>query len=257
MVTGAAHGIGRAVALRLHRGGAAVACFDRDLPGAEAVAAAIAADGGRALALGCDVTQDGDVAAAMADTVSRFGRLDALHANAGIQRYGTALQVSEAQWDEVLDANVKAAFLTVRHALPHLIASGRGAICLTSSAQAFATQRGVVHYAASKTALVGLCRALAVDHAPQGVRVNCVCPGSVDTPMLRAAADRFATAAGLARDELLCRWGASHPLGRVAAVEEVAEVVAFLLSERASFITGAAVPVDGGLSAQLGVVLPE
>lgn len=257
IVTGAAQGIGRAVALRLHRGGAAVAVLDRDLAGARAVAEGITAAGGHALALRCDLTRDREVAAAIADAVETFGHLDALHANAGIQRYGTALQVSEAEWDELLDANVKATFLTVRHALPHLVASGHGSVCLTSSVQAFATQRGVVHYTTSKAALVGMCRALAVDHAAQGVRVNCVCPGSVDTPMLRAAAARFAGPARLSPDDLVRRWGQSHPLGRVGTADEVAEVVAFLLSDRAAFVTGVAVPVDGGLSAQLGAILPE
>jgi NAD(P)-dependent dehydrogenase (short-subunit alcohol dehydrogenase family) len=257
LVTGAGKGIGRASALRLHRGGAAVACLDIDGAAAEAVAAEIAAEGGRALAATCDVSRDAEVAAAVERTVRTWGRLDAVHANAGIQRYGTALDVTEAEWDEVMDVNLKSAFLTARHTLPHLIAAGGGAMVVTASAQAFATQRGVVHYSTSKAALVALVRALAVDHAHQGVRFNCVCPGSVDTAMLRASAQRFAGDRADGPEGLLRQWGRAHPLGRLCTPEEVAEVVAFLLSPRSAFITGAAVLVDGGLVAQLGVALPE
>ncbi len=254
LVTGAGRGMGRASAVRLHRGGALVACLDIDRASAEGVAAQIQAEGGQALAIACDVSRDADVARAVGETVRTFGRLDAVHANAGIQRYGTALDVTEAQWDEVMNVNVKSAFITARHALPHLIAAGGGAMVVTASAQAFATQRNVVHYSTSKAALVALVRALAVDHAEQGVRVNCVCPGSVDTPMLRASAQRFG---GADAERMLQQWGRSHPLARLCTPEEVAEVVAFLLSPRAGYMTGAAVSVDGGLTAQLGVALPE
>ena len=132
-----------------------------------------------------------------------------------------------------------------------------GAAVLTASAQAFATQRGVVAYTTSKAALVGLCRALAIDHADQGVRINYVCPGSVDTPMLRDAADRFAATGGEPAERVLAAWGRAHPLQRLCQPEEVAEVVAFLLSARASYVTGTALPVDGGLLARLAVILPQ
>ena len=257
LVTGAARGIGRASAVRLHRGGAAVACVDRDAPMLDGLVHQIAAEGGQALALVCDVARDAEVAAAITRSVQAFGRLDVVHANAGIQRYGTALDVTEAQWDEVMDCNVKSVFLTARHSLPYMVAAGRGAIVVTASAQAFATQRNVVHYSTSKAALLGLTRALAVDHAEQGVRVNAVCPGSVDTPLLRASAERFSGDRPDGPQALLTAWGRSHPMGRLCTPEEVAEVVAFLLSDRAAFITGAAVPVDGGLVAQLGADLPD
>lgn len=257
LVTGAGAGIGRASAWRLHRGGAAVACLDRDGDGAAAVAQAILAQGGRALALPCDVSRGTEVAAAVDSVCQAWGRLDLLHANAGVQRYGTALNTPEALWDEVMGINLKGVFLAAQAVLPQMVAAGGGAIVITASAQALATQRNVLAYSTSKAALLGLCRALAVDHAAQGVRVNCVCPGSVDTPMLRAAAQRFAGPLGQAPEALLQEWGRAHPLGRLGSAEEVAEVCAFLLSERASFITGAVLPVDGGLTAQLGAALPD
>lgn len=257
VVTGAGKGLGRASAIRLHRGGAAVACLDRDAHAVEAVAAGIRAEGGRALALVADASSAQAVADAVAEVRARLGPIRLLHANAGIQRYGDALHTPEALWDEVMNGNVKSAFLTVQAVLPDMIAAGGGAVVLTASAQAFATQRGVVAYTTSKTALLGMCRALAIDHADQGVRVNCICPGSMDTPMLREAAERFASASGQPTGQILEAWGRAHPLERLCQPEEVAEVVAFLLSARASYITGAALPVDGGLLARIGVVLPE
>ncbi len=257
LVTGAGRGLGRASAIRLHRGGAAVACLDRDAQAVEEVVAGIRAEGGRALALVADAASAQGVAAQVAEARERLGPIRLMHANAGIQRYGDALHTPEALWDEVMDGNVKSAFLTVQAVLPDMIAAGGGAVVLTASAQAFATQRGVVAYTTSKAALVGMCRALAIDHADQGVRVNCICPGSVDTPMLRDAAERFAASSGQPPVRVLEAWGRAHPLERLCQPEEVAEVAAFLLSARASYITGAALPVDGGLLARLGVALPE
>ena len=256
LVTGAGRGIGRASALRLHQGGAAVACLDRDGSAATEVAAGIAGLGGRSMALACDVSRGPEVAEAVARVVGEWGRLDLVHANAGIQRYGTAIETPEALWDEVMGCNLKGVYLVAHSALPHMVAAGGGAMVITASVQGLATQRNVAAYSTSKAALLGLCRALAVDHAAQGVRVNCVCPGSVDTPMLRHSAGLFAAPPSTA-DDLLRAWGLAHPLGRLCTPAEVAEAVAFLLSKRASFITGAAVPVDGGLIAQLGVALPE
>jgi NAD(P)-dependent dehydrogenase (short-subunit alcohol dehydrogenase family) len=146
-------------------------------------------------------------------------------------------------------------FLTAKHCVPELRRRGGGAIVNVASVQAFATQAGVAAYAASKAGVIGLTKAIAVDHAAENIRCNAVCPGSVDTPMLRFAAALFK--GDSTEDDTIRAWGSSHPLGRVARPEEVAEVIAFLASDRASFVTGAELKVDGGLLAQLAVVLPE
>ena len=185
---------------------------------------------------------------AVADAVRAHGRLDILVNSAGIQRYGTVVDTDEAEWDRVVGVNLKAMFLTAKHAVPHLEASGSGAIVNIASVQAFAAQRGVAAYSASKGGAVALTRAIAVDHAP-AVRANCICPGSVDTPMLRWAAEKFG---GPDSDATVADWGKMHPMGRVATPGEVAQAAVFLASPDASFITGSVLLVDGGLLSVIG-----
>jgi NAD(P)-dependent dehydrogenase (short-subunit alcohol dehydrogenase family) len=256
LVTGASSGIGRAVAeLLAARGGQVVVC-SVDSGEARSVASAITARGLAAVPAAADVRDQDSVTAAVRTAVDAFGCLDTLVTCAGIQAYGTVADTDVETWDNVFAVNVKGVFLAARAALPQLRRSSRGAIVIVSSVQAFATQAGVAAYAASKGALNALTRSMAVDEAARGVRVNAVCPGSVDTPMLRRSAALFSDGSQESVQQTIDEWGRAHPLGRVAQPAEVAEVVSFLASPRASFVTGEDVRVDGGLLAAVAVRLP-
>jgi NAD(P)-dependent dehydrogenase (short-subunit alcohol dehydrogenase family) len=257
LVTGGSSGIGRAVAELLAGQGASVVVCSADGAEAGAVADAMTARGLTAISAPADVRDAGSVVAAVQAAADAFGALDTLVTCAGIQAYGTAADTDEQTWDEVFAVNVKGVFLAARAALPHLRRSARGAIVIVSSVQALATQAGVAAYAASKGALNALARSMAIDEAGYGVRVNAVCPGSVDTPMLRRSATLFSDGSEAGMLRTMDGWGRSHPLGRVARASEVAEVVSFLASPRSSFVTGEDVRVDGGLLAGLAVSLPD
>jgi len=236
IVTGAANGIGAAVAALLAERGARVCGVDLDDVG------------GVDLSVRADVSSSAACGGAVAPALSSFGGLDILVCCAGIQRYGSVVDTPEETWDEVIGVNLTGMFLMAKHAMPALEASGAGAVVNVASVQAFAAQRGVAAYAASKGGVVALTRAMAIDHAP-AVRANCICPGSVDTPMLRGAARLFG---GDDPDGTVRAWGAMHPMGRVSTPREVAEAAVFLASPAASFVTGAALLVDGGLISQIG-----
>ncbi len=247
LVTGGSTGIGRAVVDRLAAGGASVVFCGVD-QGAEL-------DGERIVGRIADVRRADQMRDLVELAVSRFGGLDVVVTCAGVQRYGTVEDTPEEVWDEVLDINLKGVYLTCKAAVPRLRERGGGSIVLMSSVQAFSSQAQVAAYTASKAAINGLTRAMALDHAADGIRVNVVCPGSVDTPMLRWAADLWR--GELSQEEQVRQWGRAHPLGRVGRAEEVAELVAFLAGPRSSFITGAEHRVDGGLLAQNPAALPE
>lgn len=257
LVTGASSGIGRAVAGLLAAQGASVVVCSVDSDGARAAATAITASGHVAVPVTADVRDLGSVEVAVQTAVHAFGSLDTLVTCAGIQAYGTVADTDEQAWDEVFAVNVKGVFFAARAALPQLRRSSRAAIVIVSSVQALATQAGVAAYAASKGALNALTRSMAVDEAAHHVRVNAVCPGSVDTPMLRRSAALFSDGSEAGVQHTIDEWGRAHPLGRVAQPGEVAEVVSFLASPRASFVTGEDIRVDGGLLAAVAVRLPE
>lgn len=246
-VTGGAAGIGRGAVGRFVAAGDRVFVLDRD---ADALAALEAELGDQVTGIAVDVA-DRTALAASARQID--GPLNTLVCAAGIQRYGTVMDTPAATYDEVMAVNVGGVFFACQAFMP-LIPRG-GSVVVVASVQAYAAQHNVAAYSMGKGALLSLVRAMAVDHASDGIRVNAVCPGSVDTPMLRTSAAQFG--GDRSTDEVVAEWGRSHPLGRVATTGEVAEVIHFLASPAAAFVTGADVKVDGGLTAQLAVVLPE
>ena len=250
VVTGGSLGMGRACVERLARGGAQVLAVAVDEASTRAIAALP-----RVRGFVGDVRRAADMRAAMADAVAAFGGIDVLVCCAGIQRYGSVDDTPEEVWDDVLDINLKGLFLAAKYAVPAMRARGGGAIVAISSVQAYASQTKVAAYTASKGGVNALVRAMALDHAPDGITVNAVCPASVDTPMLRHSANLFKGEGTV--EDTLAAWGASHPLGRVGQPAEVAEAVAFLAGPNARFITGTDLKVDGGLMAKIGVVLPD
>lgn len=242
VVTGAAKGIGEAVARVLDANGATLLLVDTDADALESVAASLHC------APSCIVGSIADlqVAERSAQAAAKLGGATALSHNAGIQRYGTVADTPVELWDEVLGVNLRGAFLLSSLLLPQIV-QHRGSLVMMGSVQGLATQHNVAAYTVSKHGLIGLAKSIAVDFASEGVRCNVVAPGSVKTPMLDWAVELADDP-----DALWQEINDMHPLGRPAAATEVAEVVAFLLSDKASFITGETIKVDGGLMAKLG-----
>ena len=237
IVTGAGRGIGRAIAERFASDGAAVAVADLDDAAARETVSAIEAAGGSALAIHTDVTRPGDVATLAAATTDRFGRIDILVNNAGILRSTPAAEVSPEEWHLVIDANLTGSFLCAKAAYPALRESGHGRIVNLASMAGRATSTlGGVHYTTAKAGVLGLTRHLAREWARDGITVNAISPGIVDTPMARGATDATRMADVLA----------SIPMGRLADPAEIAALVAFLASDEAAYITGANVDIHGG-----------
>ena len=241
LITGGASGIGRATALLFGREGAAVCLVDLDQEGGGAAVRAIEEEGGRAVFVRADVTRASECREAVEQTVSSLGGLDILFNNAGIIRRATVVELAEAEWDQVMAVNVKSIFLLSKYAVPVMGESGGGVIINTSSGWGLVGGPRAVAYCASKGAVVLLTKAMAIDHGPQNIRVNCICPGDVDTAMLRYEARQL----GQPEDSFL-EEAAVRPLRRIGTPGEIAEAVLYLASDASSYVTGTALVVDGG-----------
>lgn len=241
LITGGTSGIGEATALLLAREGARVAITGRNRERGAAVVAKIKAAGGDALFLPADVSQASDCQRVIDETVRKFGHIDILFNNAGVFYPQTAVECSERAWDEQIDVNLKGTFLMSKYVLPGMIARKSGVIVNNASGWGMVGGDRAVAYCASKGGVVLMTKAMAIDHGRQGIRVNCICPGDVETPMLPADAKMR----GLKWDDYIAGC-ANRPLGRVGRADEIAKAVLFLASDDSSFMTGAALVVDGG-----------
>jgi NAD(P)-dependent dehydrogenase (short-subunit alcohol dehydrogenase family) len=241
LITGGTSGIGEATALLFAGEGAKVAITGRNEQRGAEVVARIKERGGDATFFRADVSQANDCQRAVDDTLRAFGRLDILFNNAGVYYPQTALECSEREWDEQIDVNLKGTFLMSKCALPTMIAQRSGVIVNNSSGWGIVGGDHAVAYCASKGGVVLMTKAMAIDHGAQSIRVNCICPGDVETPMLPVDAKMR----GLKWEDYIAGC-ASRPLGRVGTVEEIAKAVLFLASDDSSFMTGAVLVVDGG-----------
>jgi NAD(P)-dependent dehydrogenase (short-subunit alcohol dehydrogenase family) len=255
IVTGGSKGIGLGVVKQLAEEGALVAMISID--DASDLATQINTQLSRqcVTAVQADVSNPEQMASAVSLIVRKYGGLDLLVNSAGIQRYGNVVDTAIETWDEVMNINLKGIFLASKYVIPEMRKRGGGAIVNVSSVQAHTTQQNVAAYTASKGAITSLTRAMAVDHAAENIRVNSVCPASVDTPMLRWAADLFKGDA--TQEETIRTWGKMHPIGRVGTTQDIASLITFLCSDQAGFITGSDIRADGGLLSALGVSLPD
>lgn len=250
LVTGTT-GIGRAIALRLAKGGARVMACGIDDRANQELAAEAAKQGLAVEVEHCDVSEPESVQQVVEESAQKLGGIDILVNAAAIHPFGTVLETEPETWNRCMTVNVGGAYLMARAAIAEMKKRGSGSIVNLASVQGYACQRGVAAYATSKGAILSLTRALALDHARDKIRVNSISPGAIETPMLARSADHFGP--GIPHEFVFARFGAAHPLGRIGSPEEIAELAAFLASDRASFCTGSDFTADGGLLAGIGV----
>lgn len=241
LITGGASGIGKATARLFAQEGAVVCIADIDAKGGQMVADEILVEGGLAVFVPCDVTSAQDCQNAVQQTVQEFDGIDILVNNAGIIRRASVVDTTEEEWDRVMAVNVKSVFLLGKYVVPHMVKEGGGAIINVSSGWGLVGGRNAASYCASKGAVVQLTRAMALDHGEHNIRVNCICPGDTDTPMLRDEAQQL----GETEDAFLAE-AADRPLQRVGTPEDIARAALYLASEASAFVTGTTLVVDGG-----------
>ena len=241
LITGGTSGIGSATAERFASEGAAVAITGRNSERGEQVVQTIVASGGDALFIRSDVRLAADCRQAVDKTLERFGKIDVLFNNAGVLHPRTVPECTEEEWDETIDSSLKGAFLMSKYVIPSMIQNGGGSIIHTSSGWGILGGDRAAAYCAAKGGLIVMAKAMAIDHGPDGIRVNCVCPGDVMTPMLPDEAAKR----DISWDDYIAG-AADRPLGRVGTTEDIANAVLFLASDESSFVTGDALVVDGG-----------
>lgn len=241
LITGGSSGIGAVTATRFAREGAAVAITGRNQERGDGVVAAIRDGGGDAIFLQSDVRVAEQCRRAVEQTLERFGKIDVLFNNAGVFYPNSVPDCTEQEWDETIDSSLKGAFLMSKYALPSMIERGSGSIIHCSSGWGILGGDRAAAYCAAKGGLVVMTKAMAIDHGPDGIRVNCICPGDVETPMLSDDAAKR----GMSW-ETYAAGAADRPLGRIGTADEIARAVLFLASDESSFMTGAALVVDGG-----------
>ncbi|HNX30905.1 MAG TPA: SDR family NAD(P)-dependent oxidoreductase [Holophaga sp.] len=241
VITGASSGIGRGTARRLAEAGAAVVVLDINEAGGQGTVQEILEAGGQAAFLRCDVRVEADCRRAADEAAERFGRVDILFNNAGVAIRKTALDLEEAEWDLALDVMLKGAYLLTRHVVPHMIQAGGGSIINTGSGWSLKGGPRAVSYCAAKGGIWNMTRAMAIDFGPHNIRVNAVCPGDIDTPMLRSECAQLGE-----NERAFMEEAAARPLHRVGTPEDVANVVLFLASGLSAWVTGTHIVVDGG-----------